>query len=236
MKISMSADNVNRSIVYITLIIILFFIVIGVLSYCKASPIRSHSGHYYEKLSTVDIENNDGKLVQRKDDVKTKKSKSRSKASSSSSQKDLRTEIPNSQVLPVNDIDTNDVTPGLDAVNSSVRDIFIKVMSDGVSLMLYSSKHSKKILLFLKGTKLSWKTNSKLSTKNYSIDIREIKAIESGSKNSIFSFPKKYKVDSNRCFGIVSPSVTLYLEADTSAERDTIVQGFQMVLDGYRLL
>jgi hypothetical protein len=120
--------------------------------------------------------------------------------------------------------------------DKALLDTFIKVLSQGITLKLHSSKDKgpKEIKLIISGNNLTWKVTSRSILSGFKtpkVDIRSIRSIEWGKRTDTFNLPASLPTADEVCFSLVTDDKTIDIEASSKVERDSLAQGFTIFIN-----
>ena len=123
--------------------------------------------------------------------------------------------------------------------DKALMDTFVKVLSQGITVKMYGTKDKapKEVTLTLSGTTLQWKvTNSRsilAAFKTNKLDVKQIKTIEWGKHTAVFSQPVTEQLADEVCLSLVTAdrSKTLDFELSSKVERDSVAQGFSILIN-----
>ena len=139
-----------------------------------------------------------------------------------------------------------------DGNDTSLNHAFASVMSAGLVLSLHTSNGPRPINMSMIGDEVRWqaaKQPNGSKVKRYKLNLLDVMFVDVGKQSGHFqdveaaakrsSQPIRNgddgEVDSDTlCFALVTQKTSLYLEAATKVDRDCLVRGFQLRLEGLR--
>mmetsp|Transcript_9295 Transcript_9295/g.12133 ORF Transcript_9295/g.12133 Transcript_9295/m.12133 type:complete len:227 (+) Transcript_9295:161-841(+) len=121
---------------------------------------------------------------------------------------------------------------------STLLELFLIVLQEGVVLTLHSEKNRSQVLLrYNVGKKsdqreLCWKPLNRtcLQPKEKSMKLQSIQFIQRGKVSRIMKLIHDKSVLEDRCFSLMSEEETLHFEAESQLERDALYEGCNLLL------
>ena len=141
---------------------------------------------------------------------------------------------------------------------SSIRDgndtmlmlAFTSVMSIGIFLNLHTTFGSRTVCITMVGDEVRWQAvkQSTSKVKRYKLNLLDVMSVEVGKQAGhiqavltnndeeiSFKASNEYDVEfDNLCFSLVTQKTSLYLEAASKLDRDSLIRGFQLRLESLR--
>ena len=128
---------------------------------------------------------------------------------------------------------------------------FTSVMSIGIFLNLHTTYGARTVCVTMVGDNVRWQAVKQTSSKvkRYKLNLVDVTSVESGKQSghqdvfesvllderSIRSTPQEESVKfDDLCFSLVTQKTSLYLEAASKLDRDSLVRGFQLRLESLR--
>lgn len=139
-----------------------------------------------------------------------------------------------------------------DGNDTSLNHAFASVMSAGLVLSLHTSNGPRPINMSMIGDEVRWqaaKQPNGSKVKRYKLNLLDVMFVDVGKQSGHFQdveaatkrSPQPTRnsddgeVDADSlCFALVTQKTSLYLEAATKVDRDCLVRGFQLRLEGLR--
>jgi hypothetical protein len=138
-----------------------------------------------------------------------------------------------------------------DGNDTSLNHAFASVMSAGLVLSLHTSNGPRPINMSMIGDEVRWqaaKQPNGSKVKRYKLNLLDVMFVDVGKQSGHFQDVEAAKrspqptrssdegeTDSDSsCFALVTQKTSLYLEAATKVDRDCLVRGFQLRLEGLR--
>jgi hypothetical protein len=109
-----------------------------------------------------------------------------------------------------------------------------EILAGGKTIVLYTSKGPRKVKLsILDNEELRWELANASSggSKKYKLELRDVLHIQIGKRTKNL---KDVSVASNLTLSLIFQSLTLDIVADSHDQRDSIVHGFNEIIDGLR--
>lgn len=125
--------------------------------------------------------------------------------------------------------------------DKALMDTFVKVLSQGINIKMHFLKENKPpkvVKLQLDQNFLTWKSAQSKSLlsmvkKPQQLDITTVKTIEWGKRTPTFRNSQSVEAKDEECLSLVSDvdGLTLDLEAASGVERDSLAQGFTILIN-----
>lgn len=117
----------------------------------------------------------------------------------------------------------------------ALMDTFVKVLTQGITVKVHSQKDKapKEVRVTLQSDVLNWKNiNSRtIIHRTKSMKIRDIKRIEWGKITETFNSAIAQATPEDICLSLVTNEKTLDLEVSSKVERDSLAQGFTILIN-----
>lgn len=140
---------------------------------------------------------------------------------------------------------------------SSIRDgndtmlmlAFTSVMSIGIFLNLHTTYGSRTVCITMVGDEVRWQAVKQNSSKvkRYKLNLLDVMSVEIGKQDGhikainpsidevSIQAAEEYDAEfDNLCFSLVTQKTSLYLEAASKLDRDSLIRGFQLRLESLR--
>lgn len=122
--------------------------------------------------------------------------------------------------------------------DKALMDTFVKVLTNGITLKMHSLKDKapKEVKLMLDKSMLTWKSvhsrNIMGAFKPKNMDLKNVKSIEWGKNTETFKKELSASTPVDVCFSLVGEDgVTLDFEVSSPVERDSLAQGFTILIN-----
>eukprot|EP01038_Epipyxis_sp_PR26KG_P006111 gene6111-8426_t len=229
---------INISVVYSSLLIIIVACCYCLVMFVLRRKINiNNANEDKEGLKTFDsTTNTKSKSEKNKKKEKKKKSKSKKDGTATSS---VGSASETSSLL--DSVDTNSIDEG---VNKALKDAFISVLTEGLTLIFHTMKGPVQVRLSLVNNELRWKPVKLFTTKLYKQQMSEILYVEWGKQTEIFRNSTAKDVKDEICFSLIVKQDTknggaalggsIDFETSGKMERDALVQGFMLTLSDFQ--
>lgn len=118
--------------------------------------------------------------------------------------------------------------------DNTIKVTFIRVLSAGMTLTIYTPKGPKLVNIVLNGDELSWKTAKLFAKKRSKVDLKTIIEIREGKKTE--NFKSAVSVSDDCCFSLIQlDDTSIDLQLSSKVERDIVLQGFHMIINDLKL-